>query len=444
MDYIRRFDIHLDREYVYPGQYLTGHVMIDNRENIKIRNIRASLRGKAHVEWKVMKSGERRTVKDDQYFLDEKLVVWGKEKTDESIPILPRGHHELPFKFLLPEPANQPMPCSFESKTGTIRYYIKVTIDIPYASPPQGIKYFTLIGPTIDCGEDKYLTPVIAQDIKVLCCLCCRRGPISLHCTLPRTAYCSGERLHFTADVNNQSNEPAQLRLQLFQYVEYFIDRGPLGVSKDVSHLVLQAVGPEVEPDSTWKFVSDRAAGSNGKGWELFKLTIPVVPPTLVGVCRLIQIYYLLKVCVYMKNSGEDLHMEFPITIGTKPVIDRENPIPPSISYDVAADHVEGGQYISPEFQIGQVYDGSTANAHDPSTEEVILYRPTYVNLVPPRTQQQQQQQQHSAPVASTSRGAAAAAPHNDESITVKRPHHQQQQQQPATNPAIPVTSWRV
>ena len=84
MDYIRRFDIQLDREYVYPGQYLTGHVILDNRDNIKMRNIRATLRGRAHVEWKVMKSGERRTVKDDQYFLDDKMLIWGTGKKYSS------------------------------------------------------------------------------------------------------------------------------------------------------------------------------------------------------------------------------------------------------------------------------------------------------------------------------------------------------------------------
>ena len=80
MDYIRKFDVQLERECVYPGQMLCGVVIMDNCENMKIRNIRANLRGKAHVEWKVMKSGERRTVKDDQYFLDEKVIVWGKGK----------------------------------------------------------------------------------------------------------------------------------------------------------------------------------------------------------------------------------------------------------------------------------------------------------------------------------------------------------------------------
>ena len=46
------------------------------------------------------------------------------------------------------------------------------------------------------------------------------------------------------------------------------------------------------------------------------------------------------------------------------------------ISYCVepADEHVEGGIYISPEFQLGQVYDGAAD-----VVEDVILYRPVYV-----------------------------------------------------------------
>ena len=36
------------------------------------------LRGKGHAEWKVIVSGDKRTVKDDQYFIDERITIWGK------------------------------------------------------------------------------------------------------------------------------------------------------------------------------------------------------------------------------------------------------------------------------------------------------------------------------------------------------------------------------
>ena len=44
--------------------------------------IRVFVRGKGHVEWKITRGGERRTVKEDQYFMDEKQVVWGKGKSN--------------------------------------------------------------------------------------------------------------------------------------------------------------------------------------------------------------------------------------------------------------------------------------------------------------------------------------------------------------------------
>lgn len=37
---------------------------------------------------------------------------------------------------------------------------------------------------------------------------------------------------------------------------------------------------------------------------------------------------------------------------------------------------MEGGSYISPEFQLGQVYDGTAVE-----DENVVLYRPVYVRI---------------------------------------------------------------
>jgi hypothetical protein len=38
--------------------------------------------------------------------------------------------------------------------------HMQVTVDIPYASPPQGMKYFTIIGPHIDCMDEHYLVSI--------------------------------------------------------------------------------------------------------------------------------------------------------------------------------------------------------------------------------------------------------------------------------------------
>lgn len=365
MDYIREFDIRLEKEMFYAGETLVGHVVLDTVENFKLRAIRVGLRGKSHAEWKVVVSGDRRTVKDDQYFIDDRAIIWGKEKPEGNVPILPRGMHTFPFRFQLPESS---LPCSFESKAGTIRYYVKVTIDIPYASPPQGMKYFTIIGPHIDCMDEQYLKPMYGQDKRATCCLCCKRGPVNIRTQLERSAYCSGESIKLKADIDNQSEEDARIKVKLMQYVEYFIDHGVLGISKDLNHVVLEYKGDPVHPHTRSKFDSTSS------------LVVPVMPPTLVGVCRLVQIYYVLKVCLELEKSGDDLNMSFPITIATCPFRIPNSNQQPQIRYEVASDHVEGGMYIGPEFQLGQVYDGTM----DPS-ETVVLYRPVYICVPNPK-----------------------------------------------------------
>ncbi|RCN27327.1 hypothetical protein ANCCAN_26940 [Ancylostoma caninum] len=90
-----------------------------------------------------------------------------------------------------------------------------VIIDIPYASSPQGIKYFTIIGPHIDCMEEKYLSALSGQDRKTTCCWCCRRGALALRVVLDRTAYVCGENIRVRAQgFHHHSRNP--IRSQFF------------------------------------------------------------------------------------------------------------------------------------------------------------------------------------------------------------------------------------
>jgi len=70
----------------------------------------------------------------------------------------------------------------------------------------------------------------------------------------------------------------------VFQYVEYFIDRGVLGVTREVQHPVLEYRGEPVKPGTHAKWDSGQS------------LVVPTMPPSMVGVCRLLQLYYVLKV----------------------------------------------------------------------------------------------------------------------------------------------------
>ncbi|KAL9706895.1 hypothetical protein quinque_010413 [Culex quinquefasciatus] len=186
-------------------------------------------------------------------------------------------------------------------------------------------------------------------------------------CSLDRTAFCCGETLKLKYVVDNQGEETVKLRVRLVQFCEFFVERGVLGVTKEVQHLVLESKGDPVPPRDH----QDTCAS----------LRIPTVPTTLMGVSRLVQIYYTLTAYLEFEKSGDDLHINFPITIGTVPFRIPNSNLQPRIGYEPAVDHVEGGIYIGPEFLLGEVYDG--CNVSDNEHRDLApLYRPVYLTVV--------------------------------------------------------------
>lgn len=83
----------------------------------------------------------------------------------------------------------------------------------------------------------------------------------------------------------------------ILQHVEFFINKGVLGLCKEVSHKVWQYRGETVGPRATEKFDDLQQY-----------LQLPVIPPSMVDVCSLVQIYYTLKVSrtssVYRLTKG--------------------------------------------------------------------------------------------------------------------------------------------
>lgn len=78
------------------------------------------------------------------------------------------------------------------------------------------------------------------ENRKSNCCWCCKKGTVSLKCILARSAYVSKESVKLKITIDNQSEDEVKLRIKLEQICEFFADRGVLGVSKDVKHLVFE------------------------------------------------------------------------------------------------------------------------------------------------------------------------------------------------------------
>lgn len=121
---------------------------------------------------------------------------------------------------------------------------------------------------------------------------------------------------------------------------------------------------------------------------EEFELTtshcLPILPPSIVGVSRLLQLYYTMTVCLDFAHSGQDLQMLFPIQIGTRPYTGGPNDF--RIEYGPCCDHVEGGIYVDPEFannaRGGFWDDGNETSSLVVDPEAPPLYRPVYLKVV--------------------------------------------------------------
>lgn len=146
-----------------------------------------------------MVSGDRSAVKDDQYFIDNRSLIFGKGRYKNNSRIKFKKSNFLlkqiysrrstrragsdftawgsPFSVQISTSSKfaalfvrkqtrirqvlyQGKSCkswSFRCLLTLLNLFSQVTLDIPYASPPQGMKYFTIIGPHIDCMDDQYL-----------------------------------------------------------------------------------------------------------------------------------------------------------------------------------------------------------------------------------------------------------------------------------------------
>lgn len=138
-----------------------------------------------------------------------------------------------------------------------------------------------------------------------------------------------------------------------------------------MQHLVLEYTSDEMNSDEVFELITSHC--------------LPILPPSLVGVSRLLQLYYTMTVCLDFERSGQDLQMLFPIRIGTRPYTGGSSPNDFRLEYGPCCDHVEGGIYVDPEFvpnNRGSGFWDDDGSEGDTSTEAPPLYRPVYLNVV--------------------------------------------------------------
>ncbi|EDV21377.1 uncharacterized protein TRIADDRAFT_30250 [Trichoplax adhaerens] len=137
MGKIREFSIQLHNNAAsvyYPGQIITGIVVMDLISAVKIRYIWVEIAGRSVTKVPLSNRGSNRSqwladfVTQRDCFIDEKKVLWDGTR-NENLQ-LGSGRHELDFAFPLP---CHYLPSSYEGgKCCNIRYLILARICRPW------------------------------------------------------------------------------------------------------------------------------------------------------------------------------------------------------------------------------------------------------------------------------------------------------------------------
>ncbi|KAJ8305023.1 hypothetical protein KUTeg_018606, partial [Tegillarca granosa] len=134
----------------------------------------------------------------DELYFDHSVIVFGPNDEAESLAV---GIHTFPFEFFVP----QECPTSYEGSIGKIRYYVSARLKRLWSVDNVCLKPFTVVNP-FDLNQDvRSKSPAEAENDMMLCCLCCKSGPIMAKLKLDKIGYAPGEVIPIDAEITNRS-----------------------------------------------------------------------------------------------------------------------------------------------------------------------------------------------------------------------------------------------
>jgi len=222
---MERFDIVFDNGQVLSsGQHLSGKVLCYSAKSCDLKSLTVEIEGVGMVKWY---EGDDKNQTDSNVELEpivnyEEII---KECYDFRTAIavlkgktkdLSAGQHQFEFSFNLPSN----LPCSFSSRFGNIGYTIEAKAKFSLGYELECKKTFTVQNNTDVRELPKANERIQIEECKYIGCFCCRSGPITCRCWIPKQGYKVGEQILFSAEIENMSKRSMEKsRLQLIQHL---------------------------------------------------------------------------------------------------------------------------------------------------------------------------------------------------------------------------------
>ncbi|XP_074645873.1 arrestin domain-containing protein 2-like [Tubulanus polymorphus] len=269
--------------------------------------LRLWLHGLADTSWRDMHGNSSRGCFEYQRCLHDCLTLFGQGKSNKPIllsMILKPGLHCYKFEYTLPKD----IPTSFEVLRpcmARVRYMMKAHIDSTDKAINQTRErsFFVLRPLDLKSNSNVVQGPVSLLVQKPLGCFCCRRGTISCSVNLDKNGYVPGETLHIDVEINNNSKIEIETSNVTF---EQHIKLSAQGNVKNITACIFSISGALIKP------------GDSGMYHDV--IHIPPLPPSGLDGCKLIDIDYVIHVCIEPSGMYDSIDVDVPVIIGTEPL----------------------------------------------------------------------------------------------------------------------------
>ncbi|RVE68326.1 hypothetical protein OJAV_G00090550 [Oryzias javanicus] len=304
---IQNFSISFDRPVVNgkntfsKGDMVSGHVSFDLSKDTSITSLTMKMKGGANVHWSSGTRKHRRyhNARLDFFNLESAILQDKRGAISSGQGKLPAGRHVFPFSCQLPQ---GDFPSSFHGIHGQIEYTLTASIHRPWHLSKDFVTELNFVN-HIDTSKPDLWAPLSGSNSKILCCLWCASGPITMTVEAEKTVFSPGETAKITCEFSNASSRTATPRVKLQQKQTFYTHKR---VTSRMVCLPLAAVTGEPVRPNTSNVHSE------------IKLHIPSSASFTISNFSILEVEYNIEVSLCIKGS-HDLTVLFPIILCDKP-----------------------------------------------------------------------------------------------------------------------------
>ncbi|EGT40904.1 CBN-ARRD-19 protein [Caenorhabditis brenneri] len=317
------------QEVFFPGQPISGRVILITEEKYKARAVNIKFEGCAKTDWDDHESVRRVDAEGKAHYVQQRVNYSANVKYLESTALLwacrdgtnelAAGKYVWPFSYNLP--AN--IPPSFEGKYGYIRYSVTAEVDRPWRFDKAKKRCIT-VSPLLDLNILPHaMTPLHDEASDTVGCCCFKKGYLEMRVDIPKTGFVPGETVPINLHILNHSSVPVtEVKAKILQQCKFVAFRH--GNTFDFTGESLMAHSAREQKQDMNAVIKQTQALTVAPSNEhklALELRLPSVTPTINQNSPIITVEYLVQISVDTTSTfSSDIDCEMSVLIGTVPI----------------------------------------------------------------------------------------------------------------------------